>query len=143
MDKFEGRVSQGAVALSCRLVGAYVASNAVPSGRLPSLIVEIHAALVGRRSETQCLPALETSALTAAQVQASLGPGGIRSFESGKRYASLRRHLGSLGLSPEAYRRKWGLPPDYPMVCPIYAARRSDIARTIGLGRPQAASPQA
>lgn len=59
MGKLERRVSQDAVALSCRLVGAYVASNAVPPGRLPSLIVEIHAALIGRRSETHPSPAME------------------------------------------------------------------------------------
>lgn len=112
MGKFERRVRPDAVALSCRIVCAYVASNAVPPGRLPALIAEIHAALVGRGSATQSALATDTPALTATQVHASLGPGGIRSFESGKRYASLRRHLSSLGLSPEAYRRKWGLPAD-------------------------------
>ncbi|MBK3397711.1 MULTISPECIES: MucR family transcriptional regulator [Methylobacterium] len=133
MRKAERRVPADAVALSCRIVSAYVAGNAVPPAQVPAVIADVYAALHGRR---QAAP--EPTAprlLSSAQVRASLGPGGILSFETGKRYASLRRHLCSLGLSPDAYRLKWGLPPDYPMVCPSYSALRADIARSNGLGR--------
>ena len=127
----EWRVPADAVALSCRIVSAYVSRNALPPDRLPVLIADVHAALAGQR-QTASEPAAPRSP---AQIEASLGPGGILSFETGKRYTSLRRHLGNLGLSPAAYRRKWGLPSDYPMVCPVYSAKRADIARGIGLGR--------
>ena len=56
------------------------------------------------------------------------------SFEDGKPYKSLKRHLGTRGLTPEDYRAKWGLPSDYPMVHPAYSAQRSELARAIGLG---------
>lgn len=140
MRNVKRRVPKDAVELSCSVVSAYVAANAVPPGRLPDLIVKVHAAFLNQCGEFSLPVSKPKTSLTATQIQASLGPGGILSFESGKRYASLRRHLGSIGLNPDAYRRKWGLPPDYPMVCPAYSARRSDIAKSIGLGRPQATS---
>lgn len=138
MRKPERGVPVDAVALSCRIVSAYVCGNPMPPDRVPVLIADVHAALCGRH---RAVPEPARPRLPSpAQIQASLGPGGIRSFETGKRYTSLRRHLGKLGLSPAAYRLKWGLPSDYPMVCPAYSALRADIARSIGLGRP-AASP--
>ncbi|GJE47305.1 Transcriptional regulatory protein ros [Methylobacterium tardum] len=141
MRNQERRAPAGAIDTSCRIVSAYVAANAVPASRLPDLIVEVHAALAsrwpivaaGRPSSGVESPL--GGRPTLAQVRASLGPGGIKSFETGKRYTSLKRHLGSLGLTPDAYRRKWGLPPDYPMVCPAYSALRADIAKSIGLGK--------
>lgn len=133
MRKPERRGPKDVVALSCRIVSAYVSGNATPPDRVPVLIADVHAALCGRRraAPEQAEPRLPSP----AQIKASLGPGGILSFETGKRYTSLRRHLGNLGLSPTAYRLKWGLPSDYPMVCPAYSAKRADIARSIGLGR--------
>jgi predicted transcriptional regulator len=136
MSNQERRAPAGAVEMSCRVVAAYVAANAVPASQLPDLIFEVHAALADRWPVVSKVKPATGEQPTPAQVRASLGPGGIKSFETGKRYSSLRRHLGSLGLTPEAYRRKWGLPPDYPMVCPTYSARRAEIARSIGLGRP-------
>ncbi|KOX53011.1 MucR family transcriptional regulator [Methylobacterium sp.] len=141
MRNQERHAPRGAIETSCRIVTAYVAANAVPASRLPDLIVEVHAALASRWPIVFEEKPSTGAQATPAQVRASLGPGGLMSFETGKRYSSLRRHLGSLGLSPEAYRRKWGLPPDYPMVCPAYSARRADIAKSIGLGRPNASKP--
>src|SRR5690606_1856614 len=73
--------------------------------------------------------------LTPAQIRKSVTPDYIICFENGRSYRSLTRHLrAAYGLSPEEYRAKWNLPSDYPMVAPNYAAMRSQLARSIGLG---------
>ena len=69
-----------------------------------------------------------------AEIKRSIGDAAMISFEDGKPYKSLKRHLGTRGLTPEDYRAKWGLPSDYPMVHPAYSAQRSQLARAIGLG---------
>ncbi len=69
-----------------------------------------------------------------AEIKKSIGDAALISFEDGKPYKSLKRHLGTRGLTPEDYRAKWGLPSDYPMVHPAYSAQRSELARAIGLG---------
>lgn len=72
----------------------------------------------------------------AVPVEASIAPDYIVSLEDGKRYRSLRRHLmAKYGMTPDDYRAKWNLPPDYPMVAPDYAKSRSEVAKRIGLGR--------
>jgi len=80
--------------------------------------------------------------LTPAQIRKSITPEALLSFEDGRSYKTLRRHLSSKGLTPEQYREKWGLPPDYPMVSPNYSAARSQMARTIGLGRKVTPAPK-
>lgn len=91
-------------------------------------------------------PALEESAveeageaeaqqkMTPAQIRRSITPDALISFEDGKQYKTLRRHLAVKGLSPEQYREKWGLPKTYPMVAPSYSEARAALARSIGLG---------
>lgn len=69
-----------------------------------------------------------------ADIRKSIGDSALISFEDGKPYKSLKRHLGTRGMTPEDYRTKWGLPSDYPMVHPTYSAQRSELARAIGLG---------
>lgn len=73
--------------------------------------------------------------LTPAQIRNSVKPDGIISFEDGRSYKTLRRHLSSLGMTPAQYRQKWGLPADYPMVAPTLSAIRSELARSMRLGR--------
>ena len=75
---------------------------------------------------------------SAAQIRKSINPDGIVSFIDGKTYKTLKRHLTSRGLDPKSYRARYGLPADYPMVAPSYAAQRSALAKTIGLGVPGA-----
>jgi len=72
---------------------------------------------------------------TAAQIKKSITPDGLVSFEDGKSYKTLRRHLTIRGLTPEAYRAKYGLPVDYPMTAPSYSAQRSALAKSLGLGQ--------
>ena len=68
-------------------------------------------------------------------VRRSITPDFLIGLDDGKRFKSLRRHLTGLGLTPQKYREKWNLPPDYPMVQPNYAAQRSASAKQIGLGQ--------
>lgn len=120
--------------LVAKIICAYLSNHNVSPAELDGLIASVHAALVGAGGES---PAVEPArqALTAAQIRKSISPDFILCFENGKRYRSLTRHLrAAYGLSPEAYRAKWGLPPDYPMVAPNYAEMRSRLARNIGLG---------
>jgi predicted transcriptional regulator len=124
------------VALASDIVAAYVSNNSVPTSELPSLIQGIHAALT-RLASGAAEPAPEEihEKPTPAQIRKSVTPGGLVSFLDGKTYKTLKRHLTSHGLDPHSYRQRFGLPADYPMVAPEYAARRSELAKSIGLGR--------
>ncbi|HSI40035.1 MAG TPA: MucR family transcriptional regulator [Xanthobacteraceae bacterium] len=121
------------VALTADVVAAYVSNNSVATGDLPKLIGDIHAALRGLGA-----PAVEPEVKLepAIAVKKSVTADFIVCLEDGKKFKSLKRHLRTrYGLSPDEYRQKWGLPADYPMVAPNYAASRSALAKTMGLGR--------
>lgn len=122
------------VELTAELVSAFVSENALPRGDLAALIVTIHATLVrlgkGEAPETP-IEAKEP----AVSVRRSITPDYLICLEDGKKFKSLRRHLAALGLTPDAYRAKWGLPRDYPMVAPNYSAKRSALAAQLGLGK--------
>lgn len=122
------------VALTIDLVLAYIANNRVPSAELPTLIAAVHASLTGLVNPSQ-RKAAGPSPRTSTQVRHSITPEGLISFEDGKSYKLLSRHLRQRGLSPEAYRTKWGLPHDYPMTTSSYSAMRSELARRGGLGQ--------
>ncbi|MGY2052945.1 MucR family transcriptional regulator [Methylobacterium sp. JK268] len=126
------------VALTAQTVAAYVAHNAIRPADLAGLIAETHAALVALTAPPA--PAAEPL-VPPVPIRKTVTPDAIVSLEDGRPYKSLKRHLASRGLTPEAYRRKWGLPPDYPMVAETYAAQRSELAKASGLGasrkRPQ------
>jgi predicted transcriptional regulator len=122
------------IGLTAIIVSAYVEKNRVASSELPALIALVHAAL-GGASQPEVLQPSGPEKVTAAQVRKSITPEGLISFEDNRRYQSLKRHLSTKGLTPAQYREKWGLPADYPMVAPAYAAKRSELARSIGLGR--------
>ncbi|MET3789387.1 putative transcriptional regulator [Methylobacterium radiotolerans] len=99
--------------LTADLVVAYVANNPVPVTELAALIANVHAAVTGL-GNTSALAAPRVEKPTAAQIRKSIRPDALISFEDGKPYKTLRRHLTGLGLDPETYREKWGLPRDYP-----------------------------
>lgn len=127
--------------LTAKIVAAYVAHNNVPAGELSALVVSTHAALVQLGKP---LPEPAAAPLVpAVPIRKSVTPDAIICLEDGKPFKSLKRHLSKLGLTPDAYRAKWGLPPDYPMVAPNYAEARSQLARSIGLGRKPQAAPAA
>jgi predicted transcriptional regulator len=122
------------VELSADIVCAYVSHNALSPTDLPRLIAEVHVALKGLRSITVQEPAEELK--PAVPVRKSIAPDFIICLEDGKKFKSLKRHLRThYDLSPEEYREKWGLAPDYPMVAPNYSATRSRLAKDNGLGR--------
>jgi predicted transcriptional regulator len=120
--------------LSAEIVAAYVAQNTVAPSAVSSLIGQVHATLSGLG---QAAPEPEPERRKpAVPVSRSVHEDYIICLEDGAKLKMLKRYLRSrFNLSPEEYRRKWGLPPEYPMVAPVYAARRSDFAKKIGLGR--------
>lgn len=120
--------------LTSGIVSAFVGRNPVPISELPQLIRLVHDALDAPVGETADAEAAAPKRATPAQIRRSITPEALISFEDGRSYAMLRRHLRTHGLTPKEYRTKWGLPPDYPMVAPGYSARRSAVAKAAGLG---------
>jgi predicted transcriptional regulator len=120
------------IELAADIVSAFVSNNSVPVAELPALIGNVHAALQNAsnpvREET---PKFEP----AVPIKRSVQPDFLVSLIDGKRYQSLKRHLSKHGLTPEEYKSRYGLAHDYPMVAPNYAARRSELARSMGLGQ--------
>ena len=122
------------VQLTADIVSAYVSNNAVDAGALSKLIEDVHMALV--RAPAAAAEPEQKPLVPAVSVRKSVTPDYIISLEDGRKFKSLKRHLqGTYGMTPDEYRAKWGLPPDYPMVAPNYAAQRSEFAKQIGLGR--------
>lgn len=121
------------------IVSSYVLANKVDPSALPALIQSVYQALtsLGNASAVpvQAAPVVKA---TPSQVRRSIRPEGLVSFEDGKTYQTLKRHLTGRGLTLAEYRTKWGLPSDYPSTAPHYAARRSELAKAAGLGRKRA-----
>ena len=120
------------VLLTARIVQAYVSNNPATTADLPKLIEDTHAAF--RRLLQPIEPEVEKP-VPAVKPGKSVHHDYIISLEDGKRYRGLKRHLGALGMTPDQYREKWNLPLNYPMVAAGYAAQRSELAKSIGLGK--------
>lgn len=120
------------IGLTASIVAAYVTNNSVQAVNLPSLIESVHAAVAGLDKVVE--PQAPAKA-PAVNPKKSVFPDYIISLENGRRFKSMKRHLGLLGMTPTEYRAKWSLPGDYPMVAPNYAAARSALAKKMGLGR--------
>jgi len=132
----------GVIEMTADIVSAYVGNNTVSVTELPSLIKQIHDALAGVSAGATQVP-VEAKA-PAVSVRKSIRPEFLICLEDGRKFKSLKRHLRTkYDLSPEEYRAKWGLAKDYPMVAPNYAAARSALAKSMGLGQGgrQAAKP--
>lgn len=122
------------IELAADIVSAYVSNNSVPSSDLPALIVEIHTALT-RVMGGSATPTVEAQK-PAVPAKKSITSEFIVCLEDGRKFKSLKRHLRTqYNMSPDEYREKWGLPPDYPMVAPNYAKARSNLAKQMGLGQ--------
>lgn len=124
------------IELAADIVAAYVSNNSVPVTALADLLKNVHTAISGLATVRDS--SAETDKIekpTPAQIKKSITPDHVISFEDGKSYKTLRRHLTLRGLSPEGYRAKYGLPADYPMTSPSYSAQRSELARSLGLGQ--------
>ncbi|MDB5648386.1 MucR family transcriptional regulator [Methylobacterium sp.] len=124
------------VELTVDIVSAYVSNNPVPPGELAQLIARIHGALTQVASGQVETKTPNAPLQPAISVKKSITADHIVCLEDGRTFKSLKRHLrAKYDMSPEQYRAKWGLPPDYPMVAPNYAKARSDLAKAIGLGQ--------
>ena len=120
--------------LAADIVAAFVSNNSVPVAELPALIGNVHDAL-NTLASGSAQQAVEEPKAPAVSIKKSVQPDYIVCLEDGKRFKSLKRHLRTVyNLTPEQYRAKWGLPASYPMVAPNYAATRSELAKSMGLG---------
>lgn len=120
--------------MTTEVVSAYLGKNDLPADQIPDVIQTVFQSLRELDGET----ALHKSdpPKPAVSVRKSVAPDYIVCLEDGKKLKMLKRHLRTMyNMSPDEYRAKWGLPPDYPMVAPNYARQRSDFAKQIGLGR--------
>ena len=120
--------------LTAEVVKAFVANNSIPASELKSLVESVHTTF-SRLTNAPVAAAAPQAVASPSTIRDSVTPDYLISLENGKRYRTLRFHLAKLGLSPEAYRQKWRLPPDYPMVAHSFAARRSALAKASGFGK--------
>jgi predicted transcriptional regulator len=122
------------IELTAEIVSAYVSNNTVAAGDIPGLINQVHAALT--RVSGSPVEAPSEPLKPAVSLKKSVTPEYIVCLEDGKKFKSLKRHLRTqYNMTPEQYREKWGLNPEYPMVAPNYAAARSELAKQMGLGQ--------
>ena len=120
--------------LTAQIVSAYVSNNSVAASDIPGLIAQVHSALARVSDSASDSP--NEPLKPAVSVKKSITPEYIVCLEDGKKFKSLKRHLRTqYNMTPEQYRDKWNLSPDYPMVAPNYAAARSQLAKQMGLGQ--------
>jgi predicted transcriptional regulator len=128
----EGVAQNDLLALTSDIVSSHVANNTVAVSDLPQLIQNVYATLAGLSMPQQ---APEPRPEPAVPIRSSIKPDYIVCLEDGKKLKMLKRHLmTAYGMTPDQYRAKWGLAPDYPMVAPNYAEARRALAKQIGLG---------
>jgi|SRR5580698_533439 predicted transcriptional regulator len=130
----ENSAESAFIELTASIVSAYVSNNPLPTAEIPGLIGQVYAALK-RVSGGQVAAAAEPLK-PAVPIKRSVTAEFIVCLEDGLKFKSLKRHLRTrYNINPDQYREKWGLPPDYPMVAPNYAAARSQLAKQMGLGQ--------
>ena len=135
----DGNQRQELLSLTTEIVASFAGHNTVAVGDLPAVIESVFRALRGVGQGEAEKPA--EAPVPAVPVKKSIGTDFLVCLEDGRKVKMLKRYLATRhGLTPEEYRRRWGLPGDYPMVAPAYAARRSAMAKQIGLGRKPAAA---
>lgn len=120
--------------MTADIVSAYVSKNVLAAQQIPEVINTVYSSLTGLNSQPREMPSEPLK--PAVPIRKSVTPEYIICLEDGKKLKMLKRHLRSTyNMSPDEYRARWGLPADYPMVAPNYAAQRSEFAKRIGLGR--------
>ena len=125
---------QDLLRMTAEVVAAYVSNNTLPTGQLAEVINAVYGSLRGLEGKT-AEPQPEPQK-PAVPIRKSVTPDYLICLEDGKKLKMLKRHLRSTyNMTPDEYRAKWGLAPDYPMVAPNYASQRSEFAKKIGLGR--------
>lgn len=136
MSEAKNVQSAATIELAADIISAYVSRNHVAVADLPGLLNSVHGSLTSLANGSATAAEPEVEKATAAQIRKSITPDGLVSFIDGKSYKTLKRHLAGHGLDPASYKARYGLPHDYPMVAAGYAAQRSELAKAIGLGRP-------
>jgi predicted transcriptional regulator len=122
------------IELTANIVSAYVSNNSIPGAEIANLIGHVYSALKRVSGGQVAAPAEPLK--PAVPIKRSVTPEYIVCLEDGQKFKSLKRHLRTrYNLTPDQYREKWGLPPDYSMVAPNYAAARSQLAKQMGLGQ--------
>lgn len=121
------------LSLTAEVVTAYVSNNHIQPSDLPEMLTNIYRVMWDIESKRR--PIELPPKLTPQEIERSITKEFLISFEDGKPYKTLRRHLAMHGLTPDAYRAKWGLDASYPMTSPSYSERRSELARALGLGK--------
>ena len=135
----QGLKSDDILRLATEIVAAYVSNNPIPVSEVPAMIKSVHGTLGSLVGDSQS--EVQTTQRPAIPIKRSINPDYIVCLEDGKKLKMLKRYLRSnFNMTPEEYRAKWGLPADYPMVAPNYAAQRSEFAKKIGLGRTASSS---
>lgn len=133
MDE-QNNMDETLVTLTADIVSAHVSNNSVAVGDLPTLISNVHNALKGLNTG-QAAPQPEEKPTPAVSIRSSVKPDYIVCLEDGAKLKMLKRYLATrYNMTPDEYRKRWGLPADYPMVAPNYAEQRRSLAKTIGLG---------
>ncbi len=133
-DEAVGSHGERAMRMTTDIVASFVANNQVAPEDLPEMIRSVHRTLTSLTSNSHAANAERPK--PAAPINKSVHNDYIICLEDGKKLKMLKRYLRSTyNMSPDDYRKRWGLPPDYPMVAPSYAARRSEFAKKIGLGK--------
>lgn len=126
------------------IAAAFVSKNKVAASDLPGIIQVLHKTVSGLiAGSVEAVVEAGPTKPTAAQIRKSISDKGLVSFEDGRIYQTLKRHLTLRGLTPAQYKEKWGLPSDYPTTAPAYTAKRSALAKAVGLGRRIEAAPVA
>ena len=122
------------VEMTTELVAAYVTRNHVQTAELPGLIASVHTTLSDLGQATAPQPVVGPL-VPAVPIKKSITDEFIISLEDGRKFRTLKRYLSTLGMTPDQYRAKWGLPATYPMVAPAFAAKRSVTSKAYWLGR--------
>ena len=135
MNENIGSKQDNMIVLVSKIVAGYVSHNNVPPNEITSLVNTVHQALLSISGGMDYTHRTQEPAIA---VKKSITPDYLICLEDGKKFKSLKRHLRTrYNMTPEEYRQKWGLPPDYPMVAPNYATARSNLALAMGLGQKQ------
>jgi predicted transcriptional regulator len=131
MEQIEN-LSETLITLTADIVSAHVSNNSVAVNDLPTLIQNVHNALLGVGGQQAAQQSRQEPAVS---IRSSIKPDYIVCLEDGKKLKMLKRHLMThYNMTPDEYRQKWGLNADYPMVAPNYAEQRRSLAKKIGLG---------
>lgn len=124
----------GLLAMTAHIVASYLENNAAKPEDIPALITRVHASIAKLNSEPEPEAPEAPVRLTPAAIRKLIQPDGITSLIDGRKFKSMKRHLGLHSFTPESYREHFGLPKDFPMVASEYSAARSQLAKSMGLG---------